>query len=175
MTTDSGRSVTLRLPSASKAVGIVAGTAIVAGAIVAGVRTHDLSNDKARLNHTLSPFEQSAIDTAKTYAITFATYRYDDLDADFAATEAHSVDPFLTQYRSTTDALRASVTQAKASSSAKVISAGLASITSTSAVIDLFLDQSIVNVKQTRTLAQRVEMTLVRRDGRWLISRVVLP
>jgi hypothetical protein len=148
---------------------------VIAGAVVAGVRTHDLASDKADLQHSLSPFERSALHAAKSYAVTFATYRYDDLDADFAATEAHSVDPFLTQYRSTTDALRETVTKVKASSTAKVISAGLAAVTARSAVVDLFLDQSIVNVKSSRTLAQRVEMTLVRKDGKWLISRVVLP
>lgn len=152
----------------------IAGT-VVAAAVVAGVRTHDLANDKSNPQHSLSPFEQSALRSARAYAVTFATYRYDDLDTDFAATEAHSVDPFLTQYRSTTDALRETVTKVKASSSAKVIAAGLASITATSAVVDLFLDQSIVNVKSSRTLAQRVEMTLIRRNGKWLISRVVLP
>ncbi|HVS69337.1 MAG TPA: hypothetical protein VHE56_12350 [Mycobacteriales bacterium] len=159
----------------SAAIAGVAATAVIAGAVVAGVRTAHLATDKSNLQHSLSSFERSALQAAKTYAVTFATYRYDDLDADFAATEAHSVDPFLTQYRSTTDALRETVTKVKASSSAKVVSAGLASITADSAVVDLFLDQSIVNVKSSRTLAQRVEMTLVRKDGRWLISRVVLP
>jgi len=165
MTANIGRSV----------MSVVAVATAFAGTAIAEVRSHDLASDKGALQHSLSPFEQSALGAAKSYAITFATYRYDNLDANFAATEAHSVDPFLSQYRSTTGALRATVTSVKASSSAKIVSAGLASINATSAVVDLFLDQSIVNVRQTRTLAQRVEMTLVRRDGKWLISRVVLP
>jgi Mce-associated membrane protein len=170
-----GRELTVSLPAARAVLGGAAAAALIAGAVVAGVRTHDLASDKAHLQHGLSPFEAGAIATAKSYAVTFATYRYDDLDADFAATEAHAVDPFLSQYRSTTDQLRDTLTKARASSTAKVITAGLASVSATQAVVDLFLDQTIVNAKGSHVDAQRVEMTLVRRDGKWLISKVVLP
>ncbi|HWC33291.1 MAG TPA: hypothetical protein VG650_00565 [Mycobacteriales bacterium] len=161
--------------SRSFAIGIVAVIAVIVAVVAGGIRTHGFVRDNERLQHSFSGFEQGALEAARSYAVTFATYRYDDLDADFAATEAHSVDPFLSQYRSTTAALRETVSKVKASSTAKVISAGLASVTADSAVVDLFLDQSIVNVKQTRTVAQRVEMTLIHRNGKWLISRVVLP
>lgn len=157
---------------------VVAGGAaavLMAGSVVAGVRTHHLANDKAELEHSLSSYELSALDAARSYAITFASYKYDDLDADFAATEAHSIDPFLSEYRSTTEQLRETLTKARASSSAKVTSAGLASISEAQAVVDLFLDQTIVNARGSHDDAQRVEMTLVRRDGKWLISKVVLP
>ncbi|HVX68146.1 MAG TPA: hypothetical protein VHA79_00455 [Mycobacteriales bacterium] len=150
-------------------------TVMIVGAIAASVRTHDLAGDKSRLEHSLSAYELSALQAARSYATTFATYRYDDLDADFAATEAHSVDPFLSQYRSTTGQLRDTLTKARATSSAKIISAGLAAISSGQAVVDLFLDQTIVNARGSHEDAQRVEMTLVRRDDRWVISNVVLP
>jgi Mce-associated membrane protein len=155
--------------------GGAAATAMIAGAVVAGVRTHDLAGDKSTLEHSFSSYELSALQSARSYAITFATYRYDDLDADFAATEAHSVDPFRSQYRSTTAQLHDTLTKARATSSAKIISAGIASISSSQAVVDLFLDQTIVNARGSHEDAQRVEMTLVRRDGKWLISKVVLP
>ena len=116
-------------------------TVMIVGAIAASVRTHDLAGDKSRLEHSLSAYELSALQAARSYATTFATYRYDDLDADFAATEAHSVDPFLSQYRSTTGQLRDTLTKARATSSAKIISAGLAAISSGQAVVDLFLDR----------------------------------
>lgn len=170
-----GREVTLRLPAMSRVLGGAAAAALIAGSVIAGVRTHDLMNDKEQLSHSLSSFERGALQTARSYAITFATYRYDELDADFASTEAHAVDPFLAQYRSTTDQLRDTLTKARASSTAKVISAGLSSISATQAVVDLFLDQTIVNAKGSHVDAQRVEMTLVRRGDRWLISKVVLP
>jgi hypothetical protein len=56
-----------------------------------------------------------------------------------------------------------------------VISAAIASISETQAVVDLFLDQTIVNTKGSHVDAQRVEMTLVHRGSTWLISKVVLP
>lgn len=172
---EQGREVTVRLPAARKVLGGVAAVALIAGAVVAGVRTEQLSNDKDALSHSLSAFELSALSSARSYAVTFATYRYDDLDANFAATEAHAVDPFLTQYKSTTGQLRDTLTKAQARSTANVISAGLASISQTQAVVVLFLDQTIVNAKGSHQDAQRVEMTLVRRGDKWWISKVVLP
>lgn len=163
------------LPSRLVIAGLAAATA-TAGAVVAGIRTHDLESKNARLEHSLSSFEQSALRAARSYTVTFATYRYDELDADFAATEAHSVDPFLSQYRSKTALLRNTLVGAKATSTGKVISAGLAQISANRAVVDLFLDQTIVNVRGSQPAAtQRVELTLVRRGGRWLISNLVLP
>lgn len=154
----------------------VAALVVVAGSVVAGIRTHDLAAKNARLEHRLSSFELSALRSARRFTVTFATYRYDNLDADFAATEAHSVDPFLSQYRSKTGQLRSTLIQAQASSTARVISAGLASISATQAVVDLFLDQTIVNIRGSQpATTQRVELTLVRRHGRWLISNLVLP
>ncbi|MGN6475311.1 MAG: hypothetical protein ACTHK4_16900 [Mycobacteriales bacterium] len=158
---------------------MIAGAAAVtaaAGAVVAGVRTDDLASKNDRLEHNLSSYELGALAAARSYTLTFATYRYDDLDADFAATEAHSVDPFLSQYRSKTELLRTTLIAAKASSTATVVSAGLASISPTRAVVDLFLDQTIVNSRGTQpATTQRVELTLARRHGRWLISNLVLP
>lgn len=172
---ESGRSVTLRLPSAWTAIGVVAVGAVIAGAVVAGVRTHDLSSKNDRLEHSLSSFEQSALATGRQYALQFATYRYDSFAADVAKTEAHSVDPFLSQYRSLTAAdgqLQPGIVKLKSTSSAKLISAGIASISQTSAVLDVFFDQTIVNTKGSTTYAQRITMTMVRPHDRWLISRV---
>jgi len=176
MTTDSGgRSVTVRIPPMRVLIGGVTAVALVAGLVVAVIRTHDLASKNAKLEHSLSSFEQGAVAAAKSYAVTFATYSYDDLDANFAATEAHSIDPFLSQYRSTLDQLRADLTASKASSTATIVSAGLVSITSTTAEVDLFLDQRIVNTKGPVVRPERVEMTMVRQHGQWLIKTVVLP
>jgi hypothetical protein len=172
-----GRSVTLRMPSTGLLrglIGVLVAAALVAGSVVAGVRTHDLESKSKRIDEGLS-YVRGVLNVARGYAITFATYRYDDLDADFAATAAHSVNPFLTQYRDLTAQIRPGLQKARSSSTAKIVSAGVSSITLTSAVVELLLNQTITNKKGTRTVAQRVEMTLVRRDNHWLISNVVLP
>jgi hypothetical protein len=161
----------------------------IAGVVVGGVRTHHAFATDDRLSHELTTsraqLEQrasemptlgvSAVTAAQSYAIDFATYTYDNLDAAFAKTESHSVDPFLSQYRNETAQLRATLVKAKASSSATIVSAGLVSLTATSAVVDLFLNQSITNSSGNHVDAQRVQMTLQFEQGEWLISKVVLP
>ena len=169
-TTD--RSVTLRLPSPRRLIGTLAAVALIAGAVIAGIRTHDLAVKSDHLEHGLSSFETTAVATAQTYALAFATYHYETFDADVARTVAHSVDPFLGQYRNYTRQLASGIVKAKARSSAKVISAGLVSASATSAVVVLFVDQTIVNKKGTQSLPQRITMTMVRPHDRWLISRV---
>jgi Mce-associated membrane protein len=92
-------------------------------------------------------------------------------------TESHAVDPFLSQYKSKTAQLRSAIVKAQSVSTAKVIGAGVASSSSTTVVVDLFLDQTISNSGSPtpRVESQRVEMTLVHRGGSWLISKVLLP
>lgn len=172
---EEGRSVTVRLPGFRALLGLLAAVVLVGGSVVAGVRTHHLAATKSRLEHQLSSSASEALAAARTYAIDFATYSYDDLDTAFQLTESHAVDPFLTQYRNETAQLSETLVKAKASSSATVVSAGIASLTASSAVVDLFLNQTITNGSGKHVDAQRVEMTLVMRDGHWLISKVVLP
>ncbi|HVW79520.1 MAG TPA: hypothetical protein VHB69_01090 [Mycobacteriales bacterium] len=152
-----------------------AATLVVADLLVAAVRSHDVAASRSRLEHSLPPSARSAMQAAEIYAIDFATYTYGDLDAAFAKTEAHSIDPFLSQYRKETAQLRATLVQAKASSTATVVSEGVASLTADSAVVDLFLNQTVKNTGGTHVDAQRVEMTLQWRNHTWLISEVVLP
>lgn len=162
----SGRSGRVQL------IGLLASAVLIAGAVVAGIRTHDLAARNDRLEHGLSSFDNDAMTVARGYAVTFATYSSDTFTADVAATEAHAVDPFLAQYRSYTTQLRSEIVKARAKSTAKVISAGIVSASNSSAVVDLFLDQTIVNKKGSQLLTQRIEMTMVRPHGHWLISRV---
>lgn len=172
---DEGRSVTLRLPRLRVTLGVLAALLVVAGLVVGGIRTHHAFAQNDRLSHELSPSAQSAIAAAKSYAVDFATYSYTDLDAAFAKTESHAVDPFLSQYRNETAQLRATLVKAKASSTASIVSAGIASLSDTTAIVDLFLNQTIKNRSGTHVDAQRVEMTLQREHDEWLISKVVLP
>lgn len=169
-----GRQVTLRLPRLRVALGLLTAIALIAGAIVAGVRTANLASEKNRLAHQLSSFEVGALRAARDYATAFATYKYDEFGADVAATEAHSVDPFLSQYRAYTTQLQPSIVSAKAQSTANVLSAGLHSVSASSVVVDVFLDQTIVNTSGTHSQRQRVVMTMVRQHGKWLISQVRL-
>lgn len=173
-TPSGARSLTVRLPSSAVLARMIAGAIVVllvAAVVVESVRLHDADN------RGLSSRERTVIQVATQYAVQFATYNYRSLDQDFALTESHAVEPFLSTYRSETSQIRPTLLRFKSSSTGTVLGAGIASLTSSSAVVDLFLDQTISNSAsaQPRVDTERVKMTLVRRGGRWLISQVLLP
>ena len=62
--------------------------------------------------------------------------------------------------------------QYKATASAKVLAAALSSISSSKAVVLLFVNQSVANSTQqgVSTDDSRIEVTLVRGNGRWLLE-----
>jgi len=195
------RSVTVPLPSGRGlmvTISALLALVLVAIVVVEAVRLHDLSRDKSKLRTQvaqlsgsipagtpspgsaapgMSALQQSALTVAKTYAAEFATYNYKNFDSQVAAIESHSVDPFLTQYKRETAQLKPAIVSAHSVSAGKVISAGVVSITSTTAVVDVFLNQTIGNSGSTtpRVDSQRVEMTLSRHGNQWLISNVLLP
>lgn len=173
---DRRRSLTVPLPSSAGAVWIVM-TAIVAllvaALVVEAVRLHDRNHERIGL----TAFQQDAISTATAYAQQFATYNYQSLDQDFELTESHAVEPFLSKYKSEAAQIKPQLEQLKASSTGKVISAGITSVSSSMARVDLFLDQTISNSQsaEPRVDTQRVEMTMIRHGNRWLIQKVLLP
>jgi hypothetical protein len=190
---DGRRSVTVPLPSSNGLVALIASVIVillVAALVLEGARLHDANHDKSTLKAELNgrpaataagtglnAEAQSAISTATTYAEQFSTYNYKSLTTDFGLTESHALEPFLSKYKSETAQIRPDLVKLKATSSGKVIGAGIASITPSTAVVDLFLNQTISNSASTqpRVDNQRVEMTLTKQANRWLISKVVLP
>jgi Mce-associated membrane protein len=168
----SRRSVQITLPS-GRWIGRLAVLVLVAGLVAAVVIT------SLRLHHqrALTSARNSARLAATAYTEQFATYNYQDLAHDFSLTEAHSVSPFLDQYRKETAQIQPDLVKLKSSSTGKVLSAGVVSATTKNAVVDLFLNQTIANSasKQPRVDSQRVQMSMVRLHGRWLISKVTLP
>jgi hypothetical protein len=190
------RSVTIRLPTRRIAlVGVVA--AIVLG-LVATVtiesvyisRHHGGTSQSSLPNlgeqagggsgtSSLDAVRSSAVQAATTYTVAFATYNYQHLGQDFGVTEAHAVDPFLTQYRKETASIRPDLVKLKSISTGKVLSAAAVSVTPTTAVVDLFLDQTIVNSASAKPHvdSQRVQMSLRRTStsAAWQITKVTLP
>lgn len=170
------RALTIPLPSSralSVAWPVVTAAAVVAVIVIGALRLAGVGGGDSGAAD-LAARQRSAVSTATRYAAAFATYDYRHLDRDFAATESHAVNPFLDQYRRETGQIRNELVTAKSRSSGKVLSAGLVSLRSGTAVVDIFLDQTIRNARsaQPRTEPQRVQMTLTLRAGRWLISNV---
>jgi hypothetical protein len=94
-------------------------------------------------------------------------------------TEARAVSPFLGQYRTETAGIQHDLVKLKSVSTGKVLSAGVVSIAPSAAVVDLFLDQTIVNsaAATPRVESERVQMTLTRAGATspWKIAKVSLP
>jgi hypothetical protein len=182
------RSVTVSLPTRRGALGIAAVVVVVGLVATVIVESVDLSHRSGtttsitgvgRSRSSLDADRASAVTAATAYTVAFATYNYQHLPQDFAVTEAHAVDPFLTQYRKETAGIRPDLVKLKSVSTGKVLSAAAVSVTPTTAVVDLFLDQTIVNSAAAKPHLdpQRVQMSLHRASATspWQISKVTLP
>ncbi len=155
----------------SKAVLLSAGALIVALAVGLALSLSALSNQNA-----LASSRTSALSSARTYAVELASYNYRDLDRDFSTVAANSTPSFRRTFAESSDALKSTLSRYKATAVASVVSAGVASASTSRAVVLVFLDQKIANSTQTKPTTDRsqVEITLVRSGGRWLIDQVTL-
>ncbi len=113
-----------------------------------------------------------ALVAARTAAVALLSYDHRHLDADFARARKLLTPAFAKDYDETVKAVRPTATQYHAVVSASVSAAGLRSLHGNSAVALLFVNQTSTNDKhaEPRIDQSRVRMTLVRRDGRWLVS-----
>jgi len=119
---------------------------------------------------------QQALATAKAYAVTVTTYDYQNLDRNFADVLDGATGEFKDQYSGASQTLRQLIANAKATAKGSVLGAGISSASTDQVVVVVFVDQLISNAAtaQPRIDRNRVEMTLVPRDGRWLVSKLDL-
>jgi Mce-associated membrane protein len=116
-----------------------------------------------------------AVRAARTAATAILSYDYRHLDADFAAGRALATSPFAEQYaRTTADAVKQVATDTKASVVAEVAAVGVEQASQHQVVVVMFVNQTTTSTRLQRPQVDqnRVEMTLVERDGRWLVSQV---
>ena len=145
---------------------------VIAGLAVALIVSQvQLSNQ-----NSLNADRTSAVATAKADANDVATYSYLHLHRDFGRVESESTPAFRRSFIRSSDSLSKVLVQYKATASAKVLAAGVSSISSTKAVVLLFVNQSVANSTQqgVSTDDSRIEVTLVRGDGRWLLQDLKL-
>jgi Mce-associated membrane protein len=149
-------------------------TALVLALLVAAlVVTQWQLADQRSLNNERS----SALSAARTYAADVAGYDYRHLHQDFARVEQEATPSFRRSFIKSSNGLSKVLVQYHATASAKVIAAGLASVSSTQAVVVLFVNQSVSNTAQKggpTTDDSRITLTLDRSGGRWLISDLKL-
>jgi Mce-associated membrane protein len=126
---------------------------------------------------SLNSARTSAAAAAKSYAVDLASYNYKNLNQDFGKVLGESTPAFKSAFNQSTEDLKTSLTRYDASASATVVAVGLLSATTSRAVALVFLNQTVNNTIQKSkpsTTESRVEITLLRSGGRWLINQVSL-
>ncbi|MEV5536396.1 hypothetical protein AB0L13_06010 [Saccharopolyspora shandongensis] len=129
-----------------------------------------------RQEHSAAQARTGALEAARTYATDLSTYDFNELDRNFAAVTANSHGQFAEQYKQISAGLTELIKQNRAVSHGSVLSAGIVESDQQRAVVALFVDQQITNVNtpQPRIDRNRMQMTLVQVDDRWLIDDIKL-
>lgn len=153
-------------------IAVVVEAALIAG-LVAWVLVQylDLSDQ-----HQVNSLRKSATAAAQEYALDFSTYDYQHLDQDFQTVTSHLAPSFRDSYTKTVASLKAIVVQYKGSATATIQGVGVTSVNSKKAVVLVFLDQKVTNtnLKAPRIDTNRLQITLERTGGTWLMSDLQL-
>lgn len=117
-----------------------------------------------------------ALAAARTYAVDFGSYDYRHLDADFARVAAHLTADFRKTYLSDSTRLRPAIVQYQGRSTATVQGLAVGTVSETRAEVLVMLDQDVTTAQSSmpRTDRNRLQMSLVRQGGHWLIARLQL-
>lgn len=172
------------------AVAAVLALALVASVVILAVRLGqqsskvDAANRRAATAATkANALTQDAVDrasalaAAQKYAIDFGSYDYAKLDQDFQLVSSHLTPAFATKYKQISGQLRTVIVQYKGRSTATVEGAGVQSVGATTAVVLMFLDQTVTTTQSAtpRIDRNRLKITLAHQpDGSWLISDLAL-
>jgi Mce-associated membrane protein len=154
------------------------GRVVVLALVITGLVIALLSTDlKLRHQEALTSARTSAVAAAKADAIELASYDYRHLDQDFGTVRQHSSPSFQASFSQSSNALASVLARYHATAVASIVSAGVVSATTTRAVVLVFLVQTVTNTTQRsgpQKDQSRIQMTLVRNHGHWLIDQVQL-
>ena len=149
-------------------------------AVIAAVHESSRASDAQRAESAaarIDALRASALKAATTVATSFGTYDYQTLGADFARTRAYLTPGFASDFSKITASLGALITQDKGQVVGTVLGTGLESLTGTTAVVLVFLDQKVTTAQSStpRLDHNRVELTLaLQPDKTWLVSKLAL-
>jgi Mce-associated membrane protein len=148
----------------------------VAVALVVAVVLLTMTRLSLNSQDSLNSARTSALAAAQSYAVDLASYNYQHLDQDFGKVLDESTPTFKQNFSDSSSALSTTLKRYDASATAKVVAEGLVSATTSRAVVLVFLNQTVDNTlqKSKPTTESRVEITLLRSNGRWLIDQVSL-
>jgi Mce-associated membrane protein len=150
---------------------LAAGALVVAlaGASLAAVQTTRLSHEQS-----LSQAQESALSAARQIGVDIADYDYRTIDKDFTRVTAESTGKFQSEFATQSAGVRDAIVAAKAVSTAQVAAAGVVTANAKTAQVDVALNRTVTNAaapKGTQT-AFGLQLTLVKRGGRWVASEV---
>lgn len=119
---------------------------------------------------------RSALAAARVDALDLTTYDYRHLHADFSKVLANATPSFRSTYTTSSGPLEKVLGQYKATATGSVLAEGTVSATPGRVVALLFVNQTATNSTSSKptTDESRLEMTLLRQHGRWLIDQVKL-
>lgn len=117
----------------------------------------------------------AALKSAKTFAVDFGSYDYQHLDTEFAAVAKKMTPGFAKDYTSTSAKLKPTLMQYKTHVSAKIQGAGVTSVSTSKAVVLVFLDQTVQTSQSStpRIDRNRLEVHLQKSGGKWLVSQLL--
>lgn len=143
----------------------------VAGSVLLAVVAQRVAHHNA-----VNAARKAAIAAARTETAATLSYDYRHLDADFAAAERGLTPRFRASYaRTTASSVVPLARKTHAVSTATVAAAGVISVGADSAKVLVYADQTVQNnlLKTTSRLDQSViEVSMVKRGGRWLIDNL---
>ena len=145
-------------------------------ALVIGVFAWAHQRGRADSAARLSADRAAALQAADNLATNFGTYDYTTLPADFARVEKLLTPSFASSFTSIVSKLAPAITQSKGKSTATIQGSAVASISSSAAVVYVFLDQTVTNAQSTTAQIDRnrLEVDLQRQsNGTWLGSNLL--
>lgn len=120
--------------------------------------------------------EAEALATARRSAVSMTSYDHATLDRDFAWVDTAATQSFAQGYRAANEPLRGVITDLEATARGSVSAAAATAVGPGEVTVVMFVDQQISNASDgsTRSDESRVVMSMVERDGRWLVDDVEL-
>ncbi len=133
-------------------------------------------DDRIARTSALDSARDTALASATSYAKDFGSYDYRHLPADFAKVTTHLTPQFAKSYKASSEGLAATIVKYRGKSTAAVQGVAVSSATTTTAEILIFLDQTVTTAQSNtpRIDRNRLQMSLVRKNGTWLIDQLML-
>ena len=152
---------------------VAAGLAVVAAGLAVALT---LTSMALARQEAQASARRTVLAVARADAVALTTYSYLHLQQDFAKVLAQATPSFRATYTASSGGLDKILTSYKASAQGNVVAAAVASVSGRTATVLLFVNQKTHNSlrKGAATEDSRLQITLLRRGGRWLINRVRL-